>query len=68
MTNNTKYGIMIIVNEREVTTMKKYEIRVGGSTVKVEARSEKMALRKAKEIKGIPVEQPCCYLCRVIKK
>jgi hypothetical protein len=48
--------------------MKKYEIRFNGSAVKVEARSKKMALKKAKEIKGIPVDQPCCYLCRVIKK
>ena len=68
MTNPLNYGIIIIINEREVITMKKYEIRISGSAVKVEARSEKMALKKAKEIKGIPVDQPCCYLCRVIKK
>jgi hypothetical protein len=48
--------------------MKRYEIRICGSTVRVEARSQKMALKKAKEIKGIPADQPCCYLCRVIKK
>lgn len=51
--------------------MKKYEIRINGigdnKAVKVKARSEKMALKKAKEIKGIPVEQTCYYLCQVIK-
>lgn len=52
--------------------MKKYEIRINGigdnKAVKVEARSQKMALKKAKEIKGIPAEQPCYYMCREIKK
>ena len=52
--------------------MKTYEIRINGigdnSAVKVKAVSKKSALKKAKEIKGIPVDQICCYLCRVIKK
>lgn len=49
-----------------------YEIRINGigdcKAIKVKARSKKMALKKAKEIKGIPAEQPCYYMCRIIKK
>ena len=52
--------------------MRTYEIRINGigdsKAVKVKARSKKTALKKAKEIKGIPIDQPCYYMCRVIKK
>ena len=48
--------------------MKKYEFRIQGIAIKVEARSQKAALKKAKEIRGIPADVPCCYLCRIIKK
>ena len=53
--------------------MKKYEIRINGiigdnTAVKVTATSKKKALEKAKKLKGIPTEQACYYMCRVIKK
>ena len=52
--------------------MKTYEIRINGigdcKAIKIKARSEKMALKQAKEIKGIPIDQPCYYMCRVINK
>lgn len=49
-----------------------YEIRINGigdcKAIKVKARSKKMALEKVKEIKGIPAEQHCFYMCRILKR
>ena len=49
----------------------KYEIRlngIGDSKARVvKAISEKKAIAQVKKMLGIPVEQPCYYMCRKLK-